>query len=411
MNFFCIDRKTGSLPLMRTLALVCASVVPIAGCHTRPVAAADQPTPVELRAPHRLHQPSSVAASGSVEANVTAQTAFQVGGRVARVLAEEGQLVKRGQVLAELDCSDYRNAYESAFGQADAAEAAALQARNGVRAQELEQAHVDYERAADEYQRQKYLYDHQSLAANDFHKIEAVYLVSQQRFNMALEGARAEEKQATRAQAHAANGQLSEATKHLGDCQLRAPISGFVGMRHVNVGDTVAPGYPVFSVLDLDPVKVRVGIPESEVGKVHEHARSVVTIPSLDNRQFDGTVEAVGYFADSVSRTFTTKIAVPNPNHVLRAGMISESRVYDSTMIDVLAVPTLAIVRDVRGLPFVYVYDPTRQRVFARRVEVGDLIADEVEIKTGLKPDDQIVVAGQQNVHEGSLVRVAGGGQ
>ena len=99
-----------------------------------------------------------------MEANVTALTAFQVGGRVARVYAEEGQFVKQGQVLAELDCSDYRNAYEAAVGQATAADANALQARNGVRAQELEQARVDFERAQDEYQRKKYLYDHQSLA-------------------------------------------------------------------------------------------------------------------------------------------------------------------------------------------------------------------------------------------------------
>ncbi len=91
--------------------------------------------------------------------------------------------------------------------------------------------------------------------------------------------------------------------------------------------------------------------------------------------------------------------------------MISEARVYDTAMIDVLAVPAVAVVRDLRGLPFVYVYDATRQRVFARHVEVGQLIADEVEIKSGLRPEEQIVVAGQQNVHEGSLVRIAGGGQ
>jgi len=128
-----------------------------------------------------------VAASGSVEANVTALTAFQVGGRVARVSAEEGQLVKQGQVLAELDCSDYRNAYEAAAGQATAAEATAIQAVNGVRAQELEQARIDFDRAQDEYQRQKYLYDHQSLPANDFHKIEAAYLASQQPEKAAIE--------------------------------------------------------------------------------------------------------------------------------------------------------------------------------------------------------------------------------
>jgi RND family efflux transporter MFP subunit len=388
-----------------------ASVSLLAGCIRNPKVAADQPIPVQIRAPHRLHEPASVAASGSVEANVTAQTAFQIGGRVARVLAEEGQFVKQGQVLAELDCSDYRNAFDAAFGQSAAAEANAMQAKNGVRAQELEQARVDFERAKDQYERNKYLYDHQSLPAIDFHQIEAAYLVSQQRFEMAREGYRNEEKEATQGQAAAAGGNLSEARKRLGDCQLRAPITGFIGMRHVNVGDTVSAGYAVFSVLDLDPVKVRVGIPEAEIGKVHEGKRSVVTIPSLDNRQFEGKVEAVGYFADSVSRTFTTKIAVPNPTHVLRAGMISEARVYDSVMVDALAVPAIAVVRDLRSLPFVYVYDATRQRVFARQVAVGQLIGDEVEIKSGLRPEEQIVVAGQQNVHEGSLVRVAGGGQ
>ncbi len=409
MNFCSTPKVTRDVS--RSLAVIGASVCLLAGCIRNSKIAADQPIPVQLRVPHRLNQPASVSASGSVEANVTALTAFQVGGRVARVSTEEGQFVKQGQVLAELDCSDYRNAYEAAAGQATAAEASAIQAVNGVRAQELEQARIDFERARDEYQRQKYLYDHQSLPAIDFHKIEAFYLASQQRYDMAREGTRIEEKQATQGQAHAANGQLSEAKKHLGDCQLRAPISGFVGMRHVNVGDTVAPGNPVFSVLDLDPVKVRVGIPEAQIGMVHDGARAIVTIPSLDNRQFDGKVEAVGYSADSVSRTFTTKIAIPNPTHVLREGMISESRVYDSVMVDVLALPSIAVVHDLRGLSLVYVYDATRQRVFARRVEVGYLVGDEVEIKSGLRPDEQIVIAGQQNVHEGSLVRIAGGGQ
>lgn len=409
MNFCSTSKVTRDV--IRFLAVIGAAVSLLAGCVRNPKVAADQPVPVELRAPHRLNEPSSVSASGSVEANVTAQTAFQVGGRVARVSAEEGQFVRQGQVLAELDCSDYRNGYEAAAGEASAAEATALQAKNGVRAQELEQARVDFERAKDQYDRNKYLFDHQSLPAIDFHQIEAAYLVSQQRYEMAREGARVEEKQATQAQVHAANGQLSEAKKHIADCQLRAPITGFVGMRHVNVGDTVSAGYAVFSVLDLDPVKVRVGIPEAEIGKVHDGKRAVVTIPSLDNRQFEGKVEAVGYFADSVSRTFTTKIAIPNPSHVLRAGMISEARVYDTKMVDALTVPAITVVRDLRGLPFVYVYDATRERVFARHVEVGQLIGNEVEINSGLRPEEQIVVGGQQNVHEGSLVRIVRGGQ
>jgi RND family efflux transporter MFP subunit len=394
---------------VRAFGVIFALVSLLAGCNRNPKIAADQPVPVQLRAPHRLQEPVSVSASGSVEANVTAMAAFQVSGRVARVNVDEGQYVKQGQILASLDCSDYQNAFDAAAGQASAAEANALQAKNGPRAQELEQARIDFERMQDEYNRMKYLHDHQSLPDNDFHKVEAAYLVSQQRYNMAKEGARSEEKAAAQGQADAAKGQLSEAKKRLADCQLRAPFSGFIGMRHVDAGDTVAAGNPVFSVLDLDLAKVRVGIPEAEIGRVHEGARALVTIPSLDNRHFEGKVEAVGYSADPMSRTFTTKIAIPNPTHVLRAGMIGESRVFGSAMMDALTVPGLAILHDLRGLPLVYVYDGTRQRVFARRVELGDLIDDEVEIKSGLVPNDQIVVSGQQNVHEGSKVLVTGG--
>jgi multidrug efflux pump subunit AcrA (membrane-fusion protein) len=400
--------------VLQTLLVIAVSSLPVsllAGCHQETKVTADQPVPVRLRTPNHLHEPVSVSASGSVEANVTALTAFQVGGRVAKVFVEEGQLVKQGQILAELDPSDYRNAYDAAAGQAEASEAGALQARNGVRSQELEEARVSFEQAQDEYQRNKYLYDHQSLPANDFHKIEVAYLVARQRYDMATQGSRSEEKQSTKAQAQAAGAQLSEAKKHLNDCALRAPIAGFIGMKKINVGDTVAAGNAVFSVLDLDPAKMRVGVPEAEIGKVHEGARAVVTIPSLGGQRFEGKVEAVGMTADTASRTYTTKIAVPNSAHMLRDGMIAESRIYGAEMMDALTVPGAAIVRDPRGVSLVYVYDQARQRVFARRVDVGDLVDGEVEIKSGLQPTDQFVIAGQQNVREGSTVSVTGGAQ
>jgi multidrug efflux pump subunit AcrA (membrane-fusion protein) len=91
--------------------------------------------------------------------------------------------------------------------------------------------------------------------------------------------------------------------------------------------------------------------------------------------------------------------------------MITESRVYSSAIINVLTVPTAAIVRDSRGVSLVYVYDGTRQRVFGRRVELGDLVEGEIEIKSGLQLSDQLVVTGQQNVQEGSPVAVIGGRQ
>lgn len=385
------------------------AILGLAGCGPKAQVAADQAVAIRVREPNRVQQPLSVAASGTVEANVTAQSAFQIAGKVGRVFVDEGQAVKKGQVLAELDAADYRNAFDAAAAQADAARATADKARAGLRAQELEQARIDFERWQDEYGRMKFLYNHQSLPANDFKKIEASYQAAQQRYDMARQGTRAEEKDSASAQARAAAAQMHEAQKRLADTRLVAPIAGFVGMRRIDVGDTVVAGVPVISVLDLDPVKVRIAVPESEIGNVKQGARAVVTIPSLGGRQFEGKVEAVGVAADPASRTYTVKIAVPNPEHVLRAGLVSEARIYGAAMVNAITVPGEAIVRDEQGVIHVYVYSPAQQRVYLRRVEVGTPVGNEIEIRSGLNAGDQVVVAGQQNVREGSPAKIAGG--
>lgn len=393
------------------LAVSLLFLLPLTGCGPKKPVEADQPVPVRVRTPRHIQHPDSVAASGAVEANVTAQSAFQIAGRVGKVFVEEGQAVGKGQVLAELDATDYRNAYDAAQGQADAAQAVSHKAQEGLRAQELEQARIDFDRWLDEYNRMKFLYEHKSLPANDFKKIEAGYQAAQQRYEMAKQGTRAEDKQAASGQFRAASAQMHEAQKRLGDTKLRAPIAGFIGMRHIDVGDTVGAGIPVISVLDLNPVKVRVAIPEAEIGKVHEGARASVTIPSLDGRQFDGKVETVGVAADPASRTYAVKIAVPNPARLLRAGMVSQAKVFSPSMVNAITAPGSAIVHDPQGVAHVFVYSPAQQRVYAKRVEVGTPLGDEVEILSGLNGDEQVVVAGQQNVREGSPVRIAGGGQ
>jgi multidrug efflux pump subunit AcrA (membrane-fusion protein) len=398
-----------SLHVALPLAALLSFLLPVAGCGPKAKNAADDPVPVQVRTPQQVHEPAAVVASGEVEANVTSLCAFQQGGRVARVLVEEGQAVRKGQLLAELDASDYQNAFDAATGQAQAAEAVDRKAQAGLRTQELEQARIDYKQQLDQYKRMKFLYEHQSLPAYDFNKVEASFKAAEQRYQMAEQGTRKEDKESATGQAKAATAQEHEARKRLSDTRLLAPIAGFVGMKKIEVGNTVAAGAPVFSVLDLEPVKVRVGIPESEIGKVKMGGRAIVTIPSLNGQQFEGKVETVGVAADPASRTYTVKIAVPNHEHVLKAGMVAEARILSDQQVNALTVPGDAIVHDAHGVTLLYVLDASRGRVYGRRVEPGLPIGNEVEIKSGLQPQEQVVIAGQQNVREGSIAKLAGG--
>jgi len=384
----------------------------LTACRSDTVRAAREdtpPVPVQLRNPAVVERPDSVTASGSVEGSETADVAFQVGGRVARVLVEEGQHVSKGQLLAQIEPTDYRNAFNAATAQKDAARAEAQKADAGPRKQELEQARIDFERAEDEYKRMKFLVERKSLPPNDFQKVEAAYNASHERYQMTLEGTRKEDRAAALAQAHAAEAQASEEGKHLADTRLLAPISGNISMRKVDPGQTVAAGTSVLAIVDLNPVKVRVGVPEAEIGKVKYGASAEVSAPSLPGGRFEGKVGIIGVAAEPASRTYTVKIIVPNPGPVLLAGMVAEARIFGPDKARVLTLPPEAIVHDPQGAPNVYVYNSERKRVYAHRVDVGPPVGAEVQIRSGLRGDEQIVVSGQQKLREGSLVEIAGG--
>ncbi len=389
------------------------SIAALTSCRNETVQAATPPAglPIQVRTPAVVERTESVTASGAVEGSETAEVAFQVGGRVMRVFVEEGQFVTKGQLLAEIEPSDYRNAFDAAAAQKQAAAAISQRADAGVRKQELEEARIDFARWEDEYKRMKFLVERQSLAPNDFQKIEAQYNASRQRYEMALEGTRKEDKENAAAAAQAASAQASEEAKRLNDTRLVAPISGNISMRKVDPGQTVAAGTSVFSIADLNPVKVRVGVPEAEIGKVHAGATAEVSIPSLDGCRFTGKVAIIGVAAEPTSRTFTVKILVPNPGPTLLAGMVAEARIFAPAKTTSLTIPGESIVPDPQGAPNVYIYFPERKRVYARRIEVGEPIGKEVEILSGLKGGEQVVVAGQQKLRDGSMVEITGGAQ
>ncbi len=379
--------------------------------HTTKAAVTEPAVPVQVRTPAVVERTELVSASGSVEGSETADVAFLVGGRVLRVLVEEGQHVNKGQLLAEIEPTDYRNAFNAAEAQKAAAVAVEQRADAGVRKQELEQARIEFVRAEDEYKRMKFLLESKSLPPNDFQKFEAAYKNAKERYDMAQEGTRKEDRAAAAAQAHAADAQAIEENKRLSDTRLLAPITGNIGMRKVDPGQTVAAGVPVFTIVDLNPVKVRVGVPEAEIGKVRQGAAAEITAPSLDGRCFNGKVAIIGVASEPASRTYTVKILVPNPGPVLLAGMVAEAHIFGPAKIRALTIPAEAVVPDPQGAPMVYVYSPDRKRVYGRRVEVGPPIGKEVEIRSGVRGDEQIVVAGQQKLQEGTQVDIAGGGR
>ncbi|MGC8761996.1 MAG: efflux RND transporter periplasmic adaptor subunit, partial [Bryobacteraceae bacterium] len=301
--------------------------------------------------------------------------------------------------------TDYRLGAEIADSEAAAARAMAEKARAGARRQELEQARAAYEQAEDEYRRMKILFERKSLAPNDFKKIETHWQVARQRYEEAMEGARREDREAAEARARQAEANARLNRKRVEDTQLRAPLAGVVARRLADTGEMVSPGMPVVALMRLHPARVRVGVPEAEIGKVRIGQRARVRIPSLGGREFAARVEQVGFAAEPQSRTFPVRLLAPNPRLELRAGMIAEAEIETGAQVAVRTVPADAVWRDPQGATQVFVYSPQSGRVHARRVRTGRGAGREVEIAEGLGEGDLVVVGGQHKVRDGMRVQ------
>jgi RND family efflux transporter MFP subunit len=165
-----------------------------------------------------------------------------------------------------------------------------------------------------------------------------------------------------------------------------------------------SPGRPVFQIVELDPVEISVGVPETDIPLVRLGQTAAVQAPALPDEGFEGAVRLINVVADPTTRTYMVRIRVPNPKHRLRVGMIAEAQIRSDRMLDAMTLPAESVVRDPQGATVVFVYFPEQKRAYSKRVETGTVYGREIQIKSGLAGDESIVLAGRDRLRDGVAV-------
>jgi RND family efflux transporter MFP subunit len=326
--------------------------------------------PVTVGKVQKVQERETVFVSGTVSTpDSPAEVSFLVSGKVIFVGPREGDYVRKGQLLASIDPTDYQLALTTATKQAD-------------------MDRIAFERAEDEHRRMKMLYDSKSLAPNDYEKYKSAYESAGQLYEQAT-----------------ASEQISR--KRLTDAELHSPVNGFISKRSIEPGETASAGRSVFEIVQLDTVEALVGVPETDIHLVKIGQKVYITIPALPNQSFEGTVRIINVSADPGTRTYMTRIRVPNPGHVLRIGMVAEAEIAGDQKISMMTLPGETIVRDDQGATMVFVYFPEQRRVYSKRVKIGAFRGTEVEIKEGLSGNESIVIGGQEHLRDGMPVTIA----
>jgi macrolide-specific efflux system membrane fusion protein len=316
-------------------------------------------------------------ATGAVKSQVSSEVKVgaRVSGKVVRLYANIGDVVTKGQVIAELEKEDLKARVERNRAELAVAEARIADAQARLNLAELQ------------HQRQ------QRLIADDF--------TSQQAVDNALKEAVVSQAAVDLAkrQVESARAAVKESEVNLGYATITAPISGVIASVSTQEGETVAAGLnaPVFvTIVDLERLQVDAFVDEVDIGKIREGLDAVFTVDSYPAREFEGKVTAIYPTAviqeNVVNYDVVIEIVTPYGG-LLRPDMTASVNVMLETRLDVLAVPTEAIRRE-RGKTLLTVL--TDGRAESREVKTGWKDGSWIEIVAGVEEGQKVVLSGSQ---------------
>ena len=283
--------------------------------------------------------------SATIQANAINNIAPQSGGRIQKINVEVGDFVSAGQILAEMD-----------------------------RVQ-LDQAQLRLVNAETELGRLKQLYEQGGLAQSDYEAAELNYKVSKSSYD-----------------------NLRENTI------LRSPINGVVTARNYDRGDMYGMASPIFTVQQIVPVKILVGISEADYTKVRKGDRITLSVDALPGKTFSGSVRRIYPTVDPMTHTVNIEVQVPNQNRELRPGMYAKVNVNFGSSRNIV-VPDAAVVR-LQGSGQRNVFVVENGVAVQKAVSLGRHFDGQYEILSGIEVGEMVVVKGGSSLSNGANVEV-----
>jgi membrane fusion protein (multidrug efflux system) len=310
-------------------------------------------TVVEVARAKATMLPGTITAIGSLKSDESVSIRPEVSGRISEILFREGQAVEQGAVLVRLDAS--------------------------VQRAEVQQADANLGLAKSRLERARDLFSKNFISAQARDEAESNFKVAQAAYDLTA--------------------------ARLTKLEIRAPFSGIVGLRQVSSGDYIKDGQDIANLEGIDSLKLDFRVPEIYLKRVSVNQNLQVTLDALPDSTFSGRVYAINPLVDAGGRAIVVRAVVKNAGQRLRPGMFARVRLLTEEKKETLALPEQSIVPS--GDEF-YVFRVVDGRALRTKVEIGQRTDGQVEIVTGLKPDELVVTAGQLKIRDGAPVKVAG---
>lgn len=347
--------------------------------------------------------PTTLDVTGTLMADAQTDIASEIEQRVSEILVERGQFVDAGQVVARLDAEDAKNQlHEAEATEAQIRERLGLtngQAFDPLKTPEVQQARASMDRAEADYKRYAQLVEEGAVSRAEHDLRRADYLASKAQFETSVNQTR-QLYQSLLAQ----KVRVNMGRKAVEDTIIRAPWSGLIAEKAVNVGRYMKKGDRIATIVRVDPLRIELAIPEGAVAAVRRGQKVSFTVQSYPDRQFEGTIAYIGPAVRAESRALVVEAIVPNPKAVLQPGLFATAHIELPAARASVMIPSAA-VRNEGGVFKLFVAKGDRAEV--RIVQVGREADERLEILRGLAPGESVVNPQTASLADGTAIAVA----
>ncbi len=360
--------------------------------------------------------------TGKVVARLESEIGFERGGKLVSVLVDEGDRVRKGTTLAQLDTSNLAAQRQSLIAQKAQAEARLAELQNGARQEQiaaaaarvrdlekqLELEQIKSDRRADLYQQGAIAKEQLDEVA--FNSLALSERLSNARSNLAelVNGTRKEQIKAQKAVVAQLSAEIADLEITISKSTLKAPFSGAISWRYVDKGTVLEIGKPVLRLVEDTQPEIRIGVPVDVATTLSTGSQQVVEIGS---KTYSATVKAILPEVDTATRTRTVILQL-EPNTKVSPQQIARLQITQTNNIEGYWLPVTALVKGERGLWSCYTVIPTNDsntyQVERRLIEVLETKGEQVLVRGTLQEGDTIITDGTQRLVPGQLVSKVG---
>jgi HlyD family secretion protein len=338
----------------------------------------------------------TVEAVGTLFAYDEVIVSSEAEGRVEQVMVDIGDRVSKGQVLARIAPVEFELTVEQQRAALKQARARlGLNENDGElkdvkQAAEVKKAAADLADAEQRYQRARRLLDTGVIARQVYDEAEARHQAAKATYDLAVQ-----QVENLRASMQQTQATLNLANKRLRDTIIRAPFAGHIKSREVTTGQYLKVQTPVMAIVNIDPLRMRLNVPEKMSPWVRVGREVKLTLEAFPGREFTGRITRINPSVDEKTRTFEIEALVSNRSGELKPGSFVKATIQSDKVDSILTIPQSAAAY-LFGAYKVFVIQG--QTIKEREVKLGDHFGDRVEVIDGLRADEKIAMAeaGQQ---------------